>query len=117
MDLQTATADDFDKLLNEKFTVSQTEAEASDETREIELVLVDRHDRLRKLEGDSKERTRAPFSLLFDSGSNEAFAGGIYSLANDSVGSIDVFLHPVTVASTGQSSEVSEGVHYEVVFA
>lgn len=129
MDLAKLTADVFEKLLFERFHVKRPEfASSSDQTAnvgspsvkceesEIELIEVDRHYRMRKLEGGLGERKREPFTLLFRGSHSAAFVSHIHTLVHDKLGDIEVFMNPVNVDPIHQLETHPQGRFYEVHF-
>lgn len=95
MDLNTATAANFEKLVGQKFLLPDTEGGE---------LLLDRVDTLAKHE----QSTRAPFALVFRGVHAEPLQQGMIELSNSELGPLQIFLVPI-----GQS----EGAFlYEAVF-
>lgn len=109
MDVMTVTASDFDKLVAEKIRVEPNGSHATDEHFEVELISVDRQDRILAVEGDNPARTRAPFSLLFRGDAENAFRSGVCNLVTEDDQLVDVFVSRILSPDPLP--------HYEVVFA
>ena len=129
------TADDFEKLLFQEFHVlrpSCAEQETTDacdvaapdggdddeEGADLELIEVDRHHRIRHLEGGEfhKERKRAPFTLLFRGSHRHVYASHIHTLANEKFGALEVFLNPIHADPVHKLEAHPQGRFYEVYF-
>jgi hypothetical protein len=89
------TADRFEKLDGETFTVMSVEPV-------LQLRLIET---ARKGKG---ERMGGSFSLLWQSDSDTILPQGSYVMKHEALGELELFIVPV--------GQVSEGVHYEAVF-
>ena len=128
MDLAKATAVDFENLLEQKFQVRQPAhaVEGVDEKLvaqmgvsswqvDLELVEVDKLDRLTKAQGETPQH-RSPFSLLFFGPHDHVLASSIYTLVNENTGPIEIFLNPVDAGEELPTEEHPEGRFYEACF-
>ena len=97
MDLQSATHEDFEPFVKERFRV---EAES---LAELELVSVDV-----RAEHDPSARKRQAFSLLFRGPKTPVLSQRIYGVSHDSLGQMEIFLVPV--------GPDDAGMLYEAVF-
>ena len=82
MDLKAATADIFEPLEGESFTVG---------AQDLSLELVG----VTKLSGSEKDPERHPFSLTFKGRCSDMPAQGLYRLEHPTVGELEIFLVPV----------------------
>ncbi len=96
MDLAEASAEDFNQLLNESFSIGVDDVE--------ELVLTEVESKARMRDGG-----RQPFALIFRGPGDIVLPQRIYRLEHESTGPLDIFLVPV-----GQEDD---HVLYEAVFA
>ncbi|MEM8696428.1 MAG: hypothetical protein AAGE05_10445 [Pseudomonadota bacterium] len=93
--IDSLTADRFEELESEIFTV--TSIEPSQSLRLIEIV--------RKGQG---ERMGGSFSLLWQSDTDMILPQGSYVLEHGDLGQLELFIVPV--------GEMDGGVHYEAIF-
>lgn len=95
MDLTEAGAEDFNRLLNESFSINVNDV-----------------DKLTLTEVDSKPRVRdegrQPFALIFSCAGDTVLPQCIYRLEHESTGPLDIFLVPV--------AQEKDHVLYEAVF-
>jgi len=96
MDLVTATAEDFQALVGESFTLHSEMAGA------LTLMEVE----LKPNHAGTDQRT--PFALLFKSAGTALLPQSIYQLEHSTTGTLDIFLVPV--------HQDEEQVLYEAVF-
>ena len=129
MDIEKLKADDFEKLLFEGFHVKRPSHDVPGEVDtvvgaagtecvepEIELIEVDRHHRLRKLEGGFGQRKREPFTLLFRGSHDNVFISHIHTIVHEKLGPLEVFLNPVHADPVHQLESHPQGRFYEVYF-
>jgi hypothetical protein len=97
MDLRSATHEDFQPLVNERFRME------GESVAELELVSVDARSAL-----DPSVHKRQAFALLFRGPKTPVLSQRIYGLIHDSFGRLEIFLVPV--------GPDDEGMLYEAVF-
>jgi len=95
MDLKTATAADFEKLVGQSFSLPEVD--------DCELQL-DRVDSLEKQD----ESARGPFALVFKGEHAEPLAQGTFELRHADVGELQIFIVPI--------GPTEGGFLYEAVF-
>ena len=81
-DLEALTAADFAPLLNERFRISADEQ--SFDTQLIEVTEIPR-----------EPGGRAPFSLVFQGGSDPPLPQRIFRVEHERLGALDIFLVPI----------------------
>lgn len=97
-DLHLLTIDQFDKLLNETFTIRFLEG------TEITALLV----KAKAINGYSPLE-RKPFYLTFKTTQPVAFPQGIYRVTHAETGEMEVFIVPI--------SSDKEGTEYQAIFS
>lgn len=95
------TVDDFEPALGDTFTIAPSESSAAATLRLTDVV------RLTATGG--RVQARAPFSLLFVSGSADVLPQGLYPMRHPALGDFDLFVVPV--------GRRDDGVLYEAVFS
>lgn len=100
--LNELTAADFQKLVDQTFYI-----ESVSPTAQLRLISVD----IPELNADYPTHFRAPFSLHFESASEQLIGSSIHELRNTELGNLKIFISPVGPCSHADKQ------HYEAVFA
>ena len=95
MDLAEASAEDFNRLLDQTFSINV------DDVEELTLTEVDSKPRVR-------DEGRQPFALIFSGPGDTVLPQSIYTLEHASTGPLEIFLVPV--------AQGEDHVLYEAVF-
>jgi hypothetical protein len=100
--LNELTAADFQKLVDHTFYIDSVSP-----TAQLRLISVD----IPELNADYPTHFRAPFSLHFESASEQSIESSIHELRNAELGNLKIFISPVGLCAHADKQ------HYEAVFA